>query len=112
MQQPVRIHFTPAGLAELLKATDLHAIVRAAIDQKVLEILIDRATPEMQIQSALAAPTELLAALRRVSIPVGELQESTGCDYTVQSSPALAGGAGDATPISFEYFRQNIRKMV
>lgn len=106
MQQPVRIQFTARAMAQLLEEGELHPVVRIAADQKVLQVLSDIEAP---------ADSDTVTGLQTAGIRVHAAAESNVVDYAVRT-PADEDDSIEtnevATQISFEYFRQNIRKMV
>jgi hypothetical protein len=106
MRPLVRIFFESGALDLLRRETALHAILRAAIDQQILSL---RARAEGSGERG-QSPDELL---RATGLPLEWTDDSSGCDYLVAAPDRVATDAPDeATPISFEYFCQNIRKMV
>lgn len=102
MLEPVQICFAKSELAQLFEDQSLHAIVRAAVEQRVLRLLLD--APEQN--------SDELRQLTKLGIRIEAAANPESCDYIVRSADAEHNAVSQATDISYETFRQYVRKMI
>lgn len=110
MQEPVQIHFDEAALGTLLAAKHLHAVVRLAVQQRVLRVVA--AAPG----AVGDAGRELRQRLSQTGMDVHYASDPALCDYTVveetNAQPADNAAQNSATPLDFATFEQYLRKMI